>query len=72
MASSSNALPPATCMMNDIMPHQVNKGMPGGTAGSVHHDAKPTDKYAATVYELFGERGMQLSKNYTMCVQPSL
>ena len=56
MASSSNTLPPATCMMKDIMPHHVADGLPGGTAGAVHPDATPTDKYAATVYELLGEK----------------
>jgi hypothetical protein len=66
MANSSTALPQATCMMNDIMPHHVNKGFPGGTAGALHPDAQPTDKYAATVQELFGVGGLQLSKNYTM------
>tara|TARA_Y100001972_G_scaffold96192_1_gene118584 strand:- start:41 stop:241 length:201 start_codon:yes stop_codon:yes gene_type:complete len=53
--------------MREVLPHKVNHGLSGDFPGVVHHDnATPTDKYAATVYALFGKTGLQLSKNFSM------
>jgi hypothetical protein len=44
--------------MRDVLTHHINKGLSGDLPGTVHKDsANPTSKYAATVYELFGEKG---------------
>ena len=42
--------------MRDIYPNLVNQGLSGDYPGTAHGtQATPTDKYAATVYALFGK-----------------